>query len=150
MRVFGIFYIDVYIFPPRYIYPAIFSYAEDGISIIFPDFPGCLPCASDVDEAIHNAKEALALHLYGMKEDNDLIPEPTAIDKIKLKPNQAIVLVEVHMPLYREAIENEYVRKNVTLPYWLEKLAEKKGINFSQLLQKSLKDVLGIEEYKHS
>ena len=85
-----------------------------------------------------------------MKEDNDLIPEPTAINKIKLKPNQAIVLVEVHMPLYREAIENEYVRKNVTLPYWLEKLAEKKGINFSQLLQKSLKDVLGIEEYKHS
>jgi hypothetical protein len=44
-----------------------------------------------------------------------------------LKPNQAIVLVEVHMPLYREAIENEYVRKNVNLPYWLEKLAEKKG-----------------------
>lgn len=134
----------------NYIYPAIFNYAEDGISITFPDLPGCLPCASSVDEAIRNAKEAMALHLYGMEEDNDLIPEPTAIDKIKLKPNQAIVLVEVYMPVYRMAIENEYVRKNVTLPYWLEKLAENKGINFSQVLQKALKDLLDITEYKHS
>ena len=60
----------------HYIYPAVFNYAEDGISIIFPDLPGCIPCASNVDEAIHNAKEAMALHLYGMEEDNDLIPEP--------------------------------------------------------------------------
>ncbi|MHB1391994.1 MAG: type II toxin-antitoxin system HicB family antitoxin [Clostridia bacterium] len=133
-----------------YIYPAVFNYAEDGISILFPDLPGCLPCASNVDEAIHNAKEAMALHLYGMEEDNDLIPEPTSINKIELESNQAIVLVEVCMPIYREAIENEYVRKNVTLPHWLERLAENKGINFSQVLQKSLKDILGIGEYKHS
>jgi len=85
-----------------------------------------------------------------MEEDNDTIPEPTSINKIGLEPNQAIVLVEVHMPIYREAIENEYVRKNVTLPHWLEKLAENKGINFSQVLQKALKDILGIGEYKHS
>lgn len=134
----------------NYVYPAVFNYAEDGISIVFPDLPGCLPCASNVDEAIHNAKEAMALHLYGMEEDNDLIPEPTTIDKIKLETNQAIVLVEVCMTIYREAIENEYVRKNVTLPHWLERLAENKGINFSQVLQKSLKDILGIGEYKHS
>lgn len=134
----------------NYIYPAIFNYAEDGISITFPDLPGCMPCASSVEEAIHNAKEAMALHLYGMEEDNDIIPEPTSIDKIELKPNQAIVLIEVHMPIYRVAIENEYVRKNVTLPHWLEKLAENKGINFSQVLQKALKDLLDITEYKHS
>ncbi|HYE80561.1 MAG TPA: type II toxin-antitoxin system HicB family antitoxin [Clostridia bacterium] len=134
----------------NYIYPAIFNYAEDGISIIFPDLPSCLPCAANIDEAVHNAKEAMALHLYGMEEDNDLILEPTSTDKIELEPNQAIVLVEAHMPLYREAIENDYVRKNVTLPHWLEKLAESKDINFSQVLQKALKDILGIGEYKHS
>ena len=110
----------------NYTYPAVFNYAKDGISIMFPDLPGCLPCASDIEEAVHNAKEALALHLYGMEEDNNLIPEPTAIDKIKLKPNQAIVLVEVHMPLYREAIENEYVRKNVTYPICLRNLLKKR------------------------
>lgn len=66
---------------------------------MFPDLPGCMPCASDIDEAMHNAKEALALHLYGMEEDNDLIPEPTTIDKIKLKPNQAIILVKIQMGL---------------------------------------------------
>jgi len=51
-----------------YIYPAILNYAEDGISIIFPDLPGCLPCAANIDEAVHNAKEAMALHLYGWKK----------------------------------------------------------------------------------
>ncbi|BCJ87056.1 type II toxin-antitoxin system HicB family antitoxin [Effusibacillus dendaii] len=79
----------------RYIYPAIFDYAEDGISIEFPDLPGCLPCAQNDEEALHNAKEAMALHLYGMEQDGDEIPEPTPISKLRPQANQAVVLVEV-------------------------------------------------------
>nr|WP_223156833.1 type II toxin-antitoxin system HicB family antitoxin [Thermosediminibacter oceani] len=60
-----------------YVYPAIFTYAEDGISIEFPDLPGCLPCAKTTEEAIKNAKEAMALHLWGMEKDGDPIPEPS-------------------------------------------------------------------------
>ena len=46
-----------------YVFPAIFTYEEDGISIEFPDLPGCLSCADTTDEAIRMAKEALAIHL---------------------------------------------------------------------------------------
>jgi predicted RNase H-like HicB family nuclease len=73
----------------RYIYPAILNYADDGISIDFPDLPGCLPCANSTEEALKNAKEALELHLYGMEQDGDEIPEPTDIRNIKLEKNQA-------------------------------------------------------------
>jgi predicted RNase H-like HicB family nuclease len=123
-----------------YIYPAVFDYADDGISIEFPDLPGCLPCAKTTEEAVHNAKEAVALHLYGMEQDGDPIPEPTPVDHIALESNQIPILIEIYMPLHREAIDNSYVRKNVTLPRWLEKVATEKGINFSQVLQNALKE----------
>ena len=63
------------------IYPAIFNYDTDGIAIEFPDLPGCLTCGDDINEAVKNAKECLGLHLYGMRKDNDPIPEPTANKK---------------------------------------------------------------------
>ena len=122
-----------------YVYPAIFDYADDGISIEFPDMPGCLPCAKTTEEAVHNAKEAAALHLYGIEQDGDPIPEPTPVEHLSLEPNQIPILVEVYMPQYREAIDNSYVRKNVTIPRWLEQAATEKGINFSQVLQSALK-----------
>ena len=123
-----------------YVYPAIFEYANDGISIEFPDLPGCLPCAKTTEEAVHNAKEAAALHLYGMEEDNDPIPEPTPVERLSLESGQIPILVEIFMPLYRNAIDNSYVRKNVTIPRWLEKAATDKGLNFSLVLQTALKE----------
>ena len=53
----------------RYSYVAIFNYADDGISISFPDLPGCYPCAHTTEEALKNAKEAMGLHLWGMEQD---------------------------------------------------------------------------------
>jgi predicted RNase H-like HicB family nuclease len=122
-----------------YVYPALFDYADDGISIEFPDLPGCLPCAKTTEDAVHNAKEAAALHLYGMEQDGDPIPEPTPVEQLSLEPKQIPILIEVYMPQYREAIDNSYVRKNVTIPRWLEQAATEKGINFSQVLQNALK-----------
>ena len=48
-----------------YAFPAIFRYADDGISISLPDLPWCLPCVMTKDKAFKNAKKALGLHLYG-------------------------------------------------------------------------------------
>lgn len=132
----------------RYIYPAIFDYADDGISIEFPDLPGCLPCAHSDEEAISNAKEAMALHLYSMEKDGDEIPEPTPVSKLSFDKNQAVVLVEVWMPTFREAIENKAVKKNLTIPKWLNDLAEQEKVNFSHVLQSALKQHLGVSEIK--
>lgn len=132
----------------RYVYPAILNYADDGISIDFPDLPGCLPCANNTEEALKNAKEALELHLYGMEQDGDEIPEPTDIRKIKLEENQVVIFVEVWMSLVRNEMGNRSVNKNLTIPKWLNDVAEKNKVNFSQVLQAALKEYLGVLKQK--
>ncbi|MEW5952372.1 MAG: type II toxin-antitoxin system HicB family antitoxin [Bacillota bacterium] len=135
-------------FKDRYIFPAVFDYADDGISIEFPDLPGCLPCAHTTEEAFKNAREAIGLHLYSMEKDKDKIPEPTPVEKILLEPTQVVVLVEVWMPLIRDAIENRAVKKTLTIPKWLNDLAEEKRVNFSHILQEALKNHLGVNAFK--
>lgn len=129
-----------------YSFLSIFTYDEDGISIEFPDLPGCLSCSDTQNDAINMAKEALALHLYGMESDNEKIPVPSSLSDLNIDKNQVPVLIDVYMPLYRTAIENQSVKKTLTIPLWLNKLAEEKKINFSQVLQIALKDQLGINE----
>ena len=133
-----------------YSYPAILYYDEDGISIEFPDLPGCLPCADTTEEAVKNAKEALGLHLWGMEKDNDEIPEPTGIKDLQIEKGsnglQAILLlVDVFMPPVRERLNNKYIKKTLSIPAWLNAEAEKHGVNFSQILQNGLKSYLHIE-----
>lgn len=89
----------------KYIFPAVLEYADDGISIEFPDLPGCLPCAHSTEEAFKNAREAMGLHLWSMEQDGDPVPEPTPVEKLRPEPNQVVVLIEVWMPPFREAIE---------------------------------------------
>jgi len=132
----------------RYIFPAILEYAEDGISIEFPDLPGCLPCGQSTEEALKNAREAMALHLYGMEEDGEDIPVPSDLKNVHVVHGQVVVLVEAWMPLLREAMENKAVKKTLTIPKWLNDAAEKENINFSHLLQSALKQQLGIDEHQ--
>ena len=130
----------------RYIYPAVFHYADDGISVEFPDLPGCLTCGDNTEEALSMAKEALELHLYGMERDNDEIPAPSDLTAIKLGSNEQIVLIDVFMPPVRDGQENKAVKKTLTIPKWLNDIAEKENVNFSQVLQVGLKQYLGIKQ----
>lgn len=130
----------------EYVFPAIFYYDEDGISIEFPDLPGCMPCAQSTEEAVKNAKEALGVHLYGMEKDNDDIPEPTDVKDIEVEEGGVLMLVDVYMPVVRDRINNKYVKKTLTLPYWLNAEAERNGVNFSGVLQEALKNYLHIQK----
>ena len=89
-----------------YVFPAFFYYDEDGISIEFPDLPGCLPCAQTSEEAFRNAKEALGLHLFGMEQDGDAIPAPTPVRDLHPEDGAVIAMVEVFMPPVRDRINN--------------------------------------------
>ena len=128
-----------------YIYPAILNYADSGIAIEFPDLPGCLPCADTSEEAARNAKEAMGLHLWGMERDNDPIPEPTEVTKLKYSDGEIPLLVEVFMPPVRERLNNKFVKKTLSIPQWLNAEAEHAGVNFSLILQNGLKDYLRLQ-----
>ena len=99
----------------QYIYPAIFHHAKDGISVQFPDLPGCITCGHTLEEALFMAKDALSLHLYGMEKDNDLIPEPSSLVNIELKSNEKLRSIEVFMPPFRDETENKAVKKTLAI-----------------------------------
>lgn len=128
----------------RYSYVAVFNYADDGISIRFPDLPGCYPCGHSTEEALKNAKEAMGLHLWGMEQDNEEIPEPTLLEKIELESGDIPVLVEVFMPTIRDRMKTRYVKKTLSLPAWLADRADEESVNFSKVFQNALIDYLDI------
>jgi predicted RNase H-like HicB family nuclease len=131
----------------KYLYPAVFTY-EDGyeIAITFPDLPGCATSGVDESEALDMAKDALGGHLWCLEKDGDEIPAPTRLFDLKLDKNEQAVLIDVYMPAIRLSQENRSVNRTVTLPAWLNAAALEKGINFSQALQATLMNELGITQ----
>jgi len=130
----------------RYLYPAILHCQKDSVELTFPDFPECTVKAASEEEALQEGKEALALRLYTCEQENIPIPEPSKISQIKAGQSEAVVLVEVWMPPFRHALAQRAVKKTLTIPKWLNDLAEEKGVNFSQVLQLALKKHLGVTD----
>ena len=130
-------------FPNYQCYPAILTY-EDGyeIAVTFPDLPGCTTSGQTEEEALRMAQEAMGGHIWCMEEDGDPIPEPTSLKDVALEENETVTLVSVYMPAIRLAETNKSVNRTVTLPAWLNAAAIERGINFSQLLQESIKRML--------
>lgn len=128
------------------IYPAVFYFEPEGITVTFPDLPGIVTCGKDMTEALYMAKEALELHLYGMEKDGDHIPSPSILTDVSLESNERTVLVEANMTTFRAQMANRAVKKTLTIPKWLNDMAESKHVNFSHILQSALKDYLGVRE----
>jgi len=120
-----------------------------GYGVYFPDILGCTSYGENYDSAQKMAQEALGVHLYEMEKDNDEIPTPTTDPnqlEIDEETNSSYVIstVTVYPDLVKDQLDNRAVRTNTTLPAWLKELAEAQGVNFSHLLQTSLKEHLGI------
>lgn len=130
----------------RYVFPAIFRFHGNGVDVEFPDLPGCFSHGSTQEEALEMAREALGLHLYGMEEDGDTIPPPSRVNDLDAGDDGAVVLVDVWMPPIRDAVKGRSVKKTLTIPKWLDDLAERHKVNFSHLLQAALKRHLGIKD----
>lgn len=125
-----------------YKFVAIFDYEEDGINIYFPDIPGCLSCADNTEEALKNAEEALGLNLVHFEKEGQSIPEMTPIEKVECKKNERAFIINVWMPLARKEVQDIVVKKTLTIPKWLNDLAEAENVNFSKILSSALQDYL--------
>lgn len=127
----------------RYTYTAVFTREEDGgYSVRFPQLDGCYTQGDDFDDARKNAVEAMSLHLYGMEQDGESIPEP--VHEVETGEGETAVAITAWMTPFREDMENRAVKKTLTIPAWLNDAAEKRGVNYSQILQCALKDYLGL------
>ncbi len=124
-----------------YCFPAVFSYEDKEISVVFPDLD-VATSGTDDEDALKSARELLGCVLFGMEEDGEEIPVPSKLSDIHSGENERTALVEVYMPSVRLANNNRSVNRTVTLPAWLNAVAIERNINFSQLLQEAIKQSL--------
>jgi predicted RNase H-like HicB family nuclease len=112
--------------------------SDFGVS--FPDLPGCVTAGSSLDEARDKAGEALALHLEGMAEDGEAIPEPSSLEAVMMD-NANRDGVAILVPAPDRPVKS--VRINVTLPEdvleEIDRYAESRGLTRSGFLARAAK-----------
>jgi predicted RNase H-like HicB family nuclease len=126
-------------------YPAIFHEAEEGgFWVSFPDIPECLTEGDDMQKAYEMAVEALGLSLTYMDEHGETIPEASKPQDIEVEEDGFLIVVEFDMAEYRRKHCSKAVRKTLSIPEWLNEMAIRQNINFSQVLQEALMAKLGV------
>jgi predicted RNase H-like HicB family nuclease len=129
-----------------YAYPACFYPAEDGITVDFPDLPGCVTCGYTMEEALFMANDAACGWILTTLEEGEKLPKPTDYRKVKADEyeNGFVNLMLLDVGEYSKKFGLEEVGKSCSIPLWLNTLAENKNLNFSSILQKGLQQELGI------
>ena len=124
----------------KLVYPAIFSPAEEGgFCVSVPDLPGCVTEGDDLAEAIYMATDAASGWILDELEDGKAIPP--ASDPLSVHTDESdefVSVIVLDMDAYAEKYGSKAVRKNLTVPAWLNTFAEKQGINFSKVLTDAL------------
>lgn len=130
----------------KYVYPAVITKEQDSYIVKFPDLKNCFTDGKTLAEAIENAEDVLCLMLYDAEENGTYIPKASATEELSVPIGSMISLVHCDTIEYRKFFANKAVKKTLTIPLWLNTLAERKEINFSAVLQNALKKELQIED----
>lgn len=120
-----------------FMYPAQFEYDQEdgGYCVTFPDLPGCITQGDTKEEAMLRAQEAMGLYLEPDGATDPEYPHPSDIDDVEQPSAGFISYVTANVDLTKSS---KYVRKNLTIPEWLNTRASSQGVNFSQVLQEAL------------
>ncbi len=129
----------------KYVYPAVFTAEENGYSIHFPDFESCYTSAETLEDGMVMANDVLCLTLYNMEENGEVIPVASSVKSVAVEENAFVTLIACDTVEYRKLFDNRAVKKTLSIPAWLNTLAEREGVNFSMVLQNALKTHLHIQ-----
>lgn len=141
-------------------YPAVFlkDVESEGYTILFPDLPGCISCGDDVKEALYMANDALGTYLFDDYSRLEDFPKSSTLEEIDIKDSidedeeEYFYLegsfksyVGLDITDYVKKHENRTVKKNVTIPSYLNEMGISSKINFSKLLTEALEREFEIE-----
>ena len=129
----------------KYVYPAIFTPEPEGYSINFPDLESCYTSAPTLEEGMEMAADVLCLTLYGLEEEGKPIPAASDLRAVKTEGRAFASLIRCDTIEYRRFYDGKAVKKTLTIPAWLNTMAESNGVNFSLVLQTALKHELNIQ-----
>lgn len=125
----------------KLIYPAVFKPFADqsgGYVVEFPDLPGCVTEGKNLEQAIEMGIDAASGWILGELEDGKQITCASNYSEITAENGCMINMLLLDIDSYEEKYGEKAVRKNLTIPAWLNTFAEKNNINFSKLLQDAL------------
>jgi predicted RNase H-like HicB family nuclease len=124
-------------------YPACF-YKDDetgAYAVEVPDLPGCATGGDTLADAILMGIDAASGWVLTELEEGRPAPSASAIDAINPEPGGFVSLLALDMDAYAEKYGDKAVRKNLTIPAWLNTFAETNRVNFSQVLRDSLTEM---------
>ena len=125
-------------------YPAIFHQAEEGgYWITFPDLPECMTQGEDMQHSYEMAFDALGLAITSRQTEHEELPTPSEPFSINLNKDEFCVVIEFDLLAYKKRTNSRAVKKTLTIPEWLNEEATALGVNFSQVLQAALMEIVG-------
>ena len=131
-------------------YPALFHKAEEGgFWVTFPDLPECMTQGDNMEEAYSTVKgepakkynmavDALGLCLIDMDKEHIPFPAASSPDRIPTEPDAFLAVIEFDMLAYKKRTSSAAVKKTLSIPEWLNEEALSLNVNFSQVLQDAL------------
>ena len=126
----------------KLLYPACFYPCEEqeGYTVVVPDLPGCVTQGKSLIDAIGMAVDAASGWVLDEMEDGKPIPPASKIEDVQAdeRPGGFVNLIVLDMDTYAEKYGEKAVRKNLTIPAWLNTYAEANNVNFSRVLQDAL------------
>lgn len=141
-------------------YPAVFlkDKESEGYTILFPDLPGCISCGDDVKDALYMANDALGCFLFDDYAKLEDLPKSSKLEEIDIKDSfdegdkEYLSLegsfksyISLDLTNYVKKHSDKTVKKNVTIPSYLNEMGKASKINFSKLLTEALERELEIE-----
>ena len=132
------------------VYPVIFTQTNEGVLVEVPDLR-IMTEGKDMADAIYMARDAICLQGITLEDMGQEIPKATELKQIDPQKGMFaedgigfVSMVDVDFLEYRRRVDNKTVRRNVTLPNWLNREAEAAHINVSKVLQEALMMKLGV------
>lgn len=136
----------------KIVYPVIFTQSENVILVEVPDLE-ILTEGKKIANAIDMARDAIGLKLISLEDDSMEIPSPTNLFDVSIENatfveegKSYVSMIDVDITEYRKKVDNKAVRRNITLPNWLNVEAEKAHINVSKVTQEALMEKLGVSK----
>lgn len=126
-------------------YPAIMHPEENGgYSVWLHDISGCVSQGETLSETVENVKDALGLFYEDAVEEKSTLPPPSDPSSIELEPGEFVAIIEFSPSVYLKTRSTRAIKKTLSIPAWLNSMAEAQQLNFSAVLQSALVERLNI------
>ena len=127
----------------KYLYPAVFTPFgdRDGFTVEVPDLPGCVTEGDSLIEAIEMANDAACGWILEEVENGRSFPAPSDPKYMEVDKESFVNLMVLDIDAYAEQYGSKAVRRNITLPAWLDTYVQKNHLSLSKVVQESIMDM---------